>query len=390
MMIIGCDFHPSFQQIAYVDQETGEYGERRLSHRGEAVAFYRSLVGRAVLMQRIPASEIAEVSKSTDGVTPWLASQIQKIIDGIHQKYKDVDDGAVATYIPELGRANPTDFGICLVTVEGQVFTAGDWDKEFTIQSMCKPFAFQLALERHGAGETLKHVGVEPSGEAFNSIEFDPKTGRPFNPMVNAGAIAVASLIKQKPAAAGVKAFVEKMGKAAGRRLQVDEAVLASETLTGNRNRAIAYMLLNAGIIDEGVQDSLHQYFAQCSMLVNCKDLAMMAATMANIGNQPLTGEAVFDFQNLKHVLAVMFSCGLYDYAGNWAFEVGLPAKSGVSGGIFGVVNRQLGIAVYSPRLDAQGNSVRGILACKELASHLGLHAFDFSNVGSSFMQWFL
>ena len=341
-------------------------------------------------MQRIPASETAEANKPTDGVTPWLASQIQKIIDGIHQKYKDVDDGAVATYIPELGRANPTDFGICLVTVEGQVFTAGDWDREFTIQSMCKPFAFQLALERHGAGETLKHVGVEPSGEAFNSIEFDPKTGRPFNPMVNAGAIAVASLIKQKPAAAGVKAFVEKMGKAAGRRLQVDEAVLASETLTGNRNRAIAYMLLNAGIIDDGVQDSLHQYFAQCSMLVNCKDLAMMAATMANIGNQPLTGEAVFDFQNLKHVLAVMFSCGLYDYAGNWAFEVGLPAKSGVSGGIFGVVNRQLGIAVYSPRLDAQGNSVRGILACKELASHLGLHAFDFSNVGSSFMQWLL
>ena len=341
-------------------------------------------------MQRIPASEIAEANKSTDGVTPWLGSQIQKIIDGIHQKYKVVDDGAVATYIPELGRANPTDFGICLVTVEGQVFTAGDWDREFTIQSMCKPFAFQLALERHGAGETLKHVGVEPSGEAFNSIEFDPKTGRPFNPMVNAGAIAVASLIKQKPAAAGVEAFVEKMGKAAGRRLQVDEAVLASETLTGNRNRAIAYMLLNAGIIDDGVQDSLHQYFAQCSMLVNCKDLAMMAATMANIGNQPLTGEAVFDFQNLKHVLAVMFSCGLYDYAGNWAFEVGLPAKSGVSGGIFGVVNRQLGIAVYSPRLDAQGNSVRGILACKELASHLGLHAFDFSNVGSSFMQWLL
>jgi glutaminase len=149
-------------------------------------------------------------------------------------------------------------------------------------------------------------------------------------------------------------------------------------------------MLLNAGIIDDGVRESLHQYFAQCSMLVNCKDLAMMAATMANIGSQPLTGEPVFDFQNLKYVMAVMFSCGLYDYAGNWAFEVGLPAKSGVSGGIFGVVNRQLGIAVYSPKLDAQGNSVRGILACKELASHLGMHAFDFSNVGSSFMQWLL
>ena len=208
--------------------------------------------------------------------------------------------------------------------------------------------------------------------------------------MVNAGAIAVSSLIKQNPVQAGVESFVDKMSKAAGRRLRIDHSVMASETATGNRNRAIAYMLLNSGIIDEEVQQSLHQYFAQCSMLVNCKDLAMMAATMANIGNHPATGEPVFDFQLIKYVLAVMFSCGLYNYAGNWAFEVGLPAKSGVSGGIFGVVNRQLGIGVYSPRLDEQGNSVRGILVCRDLASHFGLHAFDFSNVGSSFMQWLL
>jgi glutaminase len=341
-------------------------------------------------MESAQGTESPQNNPASGGVTPWMGSQLQKIIDSIYKKYKDVDDGAVATYIPELGKANPKDFGICLATVEGQIFTAGDWDREFTIQSMCKPFAFQLALEQHGAEKTLKHVGVEPSGEAFNSIEFDQKTGRPFNPMVNAGAIAVASLIKQSPVEAGVEAFVERMGKAAGRNLRIDESVMASETLTGNRNRAIAYMLLNAGIIDDDVQQSLHQYFAQCSMLVNCKDLAMMAATMANIGNQPLTGERVFDFQLLKYVMAVMFSCGLYDYAGNWAFEVGLPAKSGVSGGIFGVVNRQLGIAVYSPKLDAQGNSVRGILACKELASNFGLHAFDFSNVGSSFMQWLL
>jgi glutaminase len=342
-------------------------------------------------MKSFPGSEQhSEESSSPDGVTPWLGSQLQKIIDGIHNKYRNVEDGAVATYIPELGKANPNHFGICLTTVEGQVFTAGDWETEFTIQSMCKPFAFQLALEQHGAEKTLKHVGVEPSGEAFNSIQFDPKTGRPFNPMVNAGAIAVASLIKQNPVGSGIDAFVERMGNAAGRKLCIDQSVLASETATGNRNRAIAYMLLNSGIIDDEVQQSLHQYFAQCSMLVNCRDLAIMAATMANIGNQPMTGKPVFDFQFLKHVMAVMFSCGLYDYAGNWAFEVGLPAKSGVSGGIFGVVNRQLGIAVYSPKLDAQGNSVRGILACKELASHLGLHAFDFSNVGSSFMQWLL
>jgi glutaminase len=322
-----------------------------------------------------------------NGITPWLGAQIQKVIDGIHQKYKDLDDGNVATYIPELGKADPKHFGICLATVEGEVFTAGDWDTEFTIQSMCKPFAFQLAMERHGTEKTLKHVGVEPSGEAFNSIEFDQKTGRPFNPMVNAGAIAISSLIKQKPVQAGIETFVDKMSDAAGRRLRIDHSVLTSEALTGNRNRAIAYMLLNSGIIDDDVNETLHQYFAQCSMLVNCRDLAMMAATMANIGNQPITGDPVFNFQYLKYVMAVMFSCGLYDYAGNWAFEVGLPAKSGVSGGIFGVVNRQFGMAVYSPKLDAQGNSVRGIQASKELANHLGLHAFDFSNVGSTFVQ---
>jgi glutaminase len=317
-------------------------------------------------------------------------SHIQEIVETIYEDFKDIDDGAVATYIPELGKANPRDFGICLSTVDGQIFCAGDWDKEFTIQSMCKPFAFQMALELHGVEETLKHVGVEPSGDAFNSIELDPRTARPFNPMVNAGAIAVSSLIKKNPVEAGIEAFVEKMGNAAGRKLRIDWSVMASETATGNRNRAIAFLLLNAGIIDEGVYQSLEQYFAQCSMLVNCKDLAMMAATMANMGNQPVTGENVFDFQLIKYVMAVMFSCGLYDYAGNWAFEVGLPAKSGVSGGIFAVVNRQLGIGVYSPKLDAQGNSVRGILACKELAKHFGLHAFEFTNVGSSFMQWLL
>lgn len=323
-------------------------------------------------------------------IDPGLAKRLQSVVDQIYARFKDVDDGAVATYIPELGKANPKDFGICLATVDGQVFTAGDWEKEFTIQSMCKPFAFQMALERLDTDEVLKHVGVEPSGEAFNSIEFDPKSGRPFNPMVNAGAIAVASLLKQRPVEAGVEAFVAQMSRAAGRDLRIDESVLASETATGNRNRAIAYMLLNSGIIDEEVHESLHQYFAQCSLLVNCRDLAMMAATMGNIGNHPISGETVFDFQHIKHVMAVMFSCGLYDYAGNWAFEVGLPAKSGVSGGIFAVVNRQLGIGVYSPKLDHQGNSVRGILACKELASRFGLHAFEFSNVGSSFMQWVL
>jgi len=318
------------------------------------------------------------------------SSQIQAIVDMTFEKYRNVDDGAVATYIPELSKADPAHFGICIVTVDGQVFRAGDWNKEFTIQSMCKPFAFQMALEQCGMEATHKRVGVEPSGDAFNSIELDPKTTRPFNPMINAGAIAIASLIKKSPVEAGIQGFVDTMSRAAGRALRIDEAVMESESLTGNRNRAIAYLMRNFSIIDDEVGNSLQQYFAQCSLLVNCQDMATMAATLANMGTNPVTGDRVFDFQFIKRTLTVMFTCGLYDYAGGWAYEVGLPAKSGVGGGIFGVVNRQLGIGVYSPKLDEQGNSVRGILACKELAQHFGLHAFEFTNVGSSFTQWLL
>ena len=314
-------------------------------------------------------------------------SQIEQIVEHIHQKYKNFDEGEVATYIPELAKANPEDFGICLVTIDGRVVRAGDWEHEFTMQSICKPFAFQMALEQFGRDDTLKRVGVEPSGEAFNSIELDPKTMRPFNPMINAGAIAISSLIKTDTPDSGVEQFVKKMEMAAGRTLRIDADVLASETSTGNRNRAIAYLMLNCGIIEGEVDHTLYQYFSQCSLLVNCQDLAMMAATIANMGSNPVTRERVFDFQYIKDVLTVMFTCGLYDHAGEWAYRVGLPAKSGVAGGILGVVNRQLGIAVYSPKVDSKGNSVRGILACKDLANELGLHAFEFTNVGSNFMQ---
>jgi glutaminase len=205
--------------------------------------------------------------------------------------------------------------------------------------------------------------------------------------MINAGAIAISSLIRKSSVESGIQEFVDRMQLAAGRPLRIDQDVLASEAATGNRNRAIAYLMLNCGIIDGAVDQTLHQYFSQCSLLVNCLDLAMMAATLANMGLNPVSGQQVFDFQFIKDVLSVMFTCGLYDHAGEWAYRVGLPAKSGVSGGILAVVNRQLGIAVYSPKLDSKGNSVRGILACKALANELGLHAFEFTNVGSNFMQ---
>ncbi len=231
-------------------------------------------------------------SISPNGATPANLRHVQEIVDSIHEKYKNVDDGEVATYIPELGKAGPEHFGICIATVDGHVFRAGDWDKGYTIQSMCKPFAFQMALEQCGLEEMLRHVGVEPSGDPFNSIELDAKTSRPFNPMINAGAIAVASLIKRSPVEAGVQAFVDKMSDAAGRNLRIDYAVMQSETLTGNRNRAIAYLMRNFGIIDEQVNETLHQYFAQCSMLVTCLDVSHHGSNARQYGKEPLDREA--------------------------------------------------------------------------------------------------
>ncbi len=314
-------------------------------------------------------------------------TELKRFIDHLYAKYRDDDSGAVATYIPELGKADPNRFGICVVSTDGQEVSVGDVDAPFTIQSICKPLAFLMALDSLGHDEVLSHVGVEPSGDAFNSVELNPRNRRPFNPMINAGAIAVASLIKEDSPEAGVARFVETLSRAAGRTLQLDQAVLASEAQTGHRNRAIAHLLHNFDVIDDRIEHTLHQYFAQCSVLLNTRDLATIGATLANTGEHPTTGQEVFGFNHIRHTLAVMFACGMYDFAGEWAYRVGVPAKSGVSGGVLAVINRQLGVAVYSPRIDERGNSVRGIKVCTDLAEEFGLHAFDVMNFGSNFVR---
>ena len=212
-------------------------------------------------------------------------SQLKEQITALYEKHRNVNEGSVATYIPELGKANPDWFGISLMMVDGQEFSIGDWSQEFTIQSICKPFAFLMALEKHGREHTLGYVGVEPSGDSFNSIQLDPKTARPFNPMVNAGAIAVSSLIKGDHRDQGTTEFVDRLSRAAGRPLRIDRRwCVPPKSATGNRNRAIAWLMRNFDIIDEHVDDTLHQYFSQCSVLVNCRDLAAMGATLANMG----------------------------------------------------------------------------------------------------------
>jgi glutaminase len=314
---------------------------------------------------------------------PWL----QELIEDLHRKYASNNNGEVATYIPELGKANPDDFGICLVTADGRVFETGNSDRPFTIQSISKPFTYGMALEAYGQERVSRHVGVEPSGDAFNSIELEKGSNRPFNPMINAGAITVTALLYEHYGDEALDQLLARFSAAAGRPLSIDESVYASESRTGHRNRAIAHLLLNFGMVHEKVEPALDLYFKQCSILVNCRDLAIMGATLSNLGKNPITGEEVFDIDRVKDMLSIMFTCGMYDYSGQWAYNVGVPAKSGVAGGVVAVVNRQLGVATYSPRLDARGNSCRGIEVCVDLAKELGLHAFDCMNVGSSYLK---
>jgi len=313
--------------------------------------------------------------------------ELQILIEDLHRQYQTLNDGELATYIPELGKANPDHFGICITTADGRVFEVGDCDQPFTIQSISKPFTFGMALEELGHAKVFEHVGVEPSGDAFNSIELQRGSNRPFNPMINTGAITVTALLHARHGERAMEHMLERFSAAAGRQLTIDTDVYNSESRTGHRNRAIAYLLLNFGMVHSEAEIALELYFKQCSILVTCRDLAMMSATLANMGVNPVTGKQVFDVRCVKDMLSIMFTCGMYDFSGQWAYQVGVPAKSGVSGGVISVVNRQLGIATFSPRLDKYGNSVRGIEVCQELASRLGLHAFNFTNVGSSYLD---
>lgn len=315
------------------------------------------------------------------------SSPILSLLAELHRRYASDGRGAVANYIPELAAADPDHFGICLATVDGQVYEVGDSRQPFTIQSISKPFVYGLALEDRGAEAVLARVGVEPSGEAFNSIVFDERSNRPFNPMVNAGAIATTALIDGAGHGERLKRMLGMFARFTGRPAEIDEKVYLSEKSTGHRNRAITYLELNAGMIEEPVDDHLDLYFRQCSVLVDARDLAVMAATLANGGVHPLTGTVAMGRPEVRSILSVMSSCGMYNFSGEWGFRVGLPAKSGVSGGIIAALPGQFGIGVYSPLLDEQYNSVRGIAACEDLCRHFDLHVYEVRRTGSTVIR---
>jgi len=307
--------------------------------------------------------------------TPTL-SPLQGYLEELYLKLQHCRDGTVASYIPQLSRVNPDLFGITIATVDGHVYQVGDSQQKFTIQSISKAFVYGLALEDNGLEKVAERVDVEPSGESFNSFSVEANTGRPLNPMINAGAIATTAMVKGDNPEEKIRHILECFVRYAGHKLNIDEDVFQSERETGDRNRAIAYLLSSFNIIDKPPEANLDVYFQQCSINVTCRDLAVMGACLANNGVNPVTGVRTLKNEYVAKVLSVMGTCGMYDYSGNWVYTVGMPAKSGVAGGIVAVLPGQLGLAVYSPRLDERGNSVLGIKVCEKISADFSLHLY--------------
>lgn len=283
--------------------------------------------------------------------------------------------GVPAAYIPELATVDPGLFGIGMSAVDGAVYCVGDSEDEFTIQSISKPFVYGFALEDIGSDAVWRRVDVEPSGDAYNELSLEEGTGRPMNPMINAGALATHAMLE--PGArvdVRVERILSGLSALAGRDLEIDESVYHSEMETAYRNRSLANMLRAFGIVDVEPLQVVRGYTRQCAVRVTTRDLALMAATLSNGGVQPLTGERVFSPWVVRQVLTVMTTCGMYDSAGDWLSSVGIPAKSGVGGGIIGVLPGQAGIATFSPPLDGHGNSVRGIAVFEKMTGDMGLH----------------
>lgn len=286
--------------------------------------------------------------------------------------------GHVATYIPELAKVDPDKLGIYISSPDGD-YSAGDCAAPFTMQSVVKPLILLLALMDSGIDTVRALVGVEATGKPFDTFNYSDQalTGAHINPMINTGAIALCTLIRGRDYGERFDRLLELVRTLADNpNLEVDQAVFRSEQLTGNKNRALAYLLTAYGMISDPVNEILDCYFKACSITVTCRDLAKIAHIFALRGIHPVTGERLFPAQYAKYVTATMATCGMYDGSGEFALEVGFPAKSGVGGGILGVIPRQFGIGVYAPALDHHGNSVAGVQALAQLSRELDLSIY--------------
>jgi glutaminase len=328
----------------------------------------RRLLAAALVVPGLLAAPVAQAQ------TP---AEIQAALEGAYAKYKDLQEGKNADYIPALAKVDPKIYGIALVTADGKVYTAGDVKSEVSIQSISKVFTMAKVMEESGPDAIANTIGVDATGMRFNSIvsiEFSQKAlgGPEMNALVNPGAIAATSLVKGATRDAIWKSILGFYSDFAGRPLSVDQEVFKSEAETNQRNQAIGYLMYAYGYIKAEPMRATDIYTEQCSVSVSAKDLATMAATLANAGKNPVTGKQVMGAANVPKVLAVMATAGLYDDSGKWLFRTGLPGKSGVGGGLIAVSPGKFGIAVVSPPLDEAGNSVRAQKAIADVSNALG------------------
>jgi len=321
----------------------------------------------------------AVVGFSGNGLGAQSGADVQKAVDAAYAKYKGLQEGKNADYIPALAKVDPNLFGIAVVTPDGKVYTAGDVKTEVSIQSISKVFTMAQVIQEQGLDAIANRIGVDATGARFNSIiaiegvRTVVGTGAPeMNPLVNPGAISATSMVKGASADEVWKKIIGFHNDAAGRNLSVIQDVYKSESDTNQRNQAIGALMLAYGYIKDNWQQAVDLYTRQCSIGVNAKDLAMMAATLADGGKNPVTGKQVMDAAKVPGVLAVMATAGLYDDSGKWLFKTGLPGKSGVGGGIIAVSPGKFGIAVVSPPLDDAGNSIRAQRAIADISNALG------------------
>ena len=331
---------------------------------------------------RLGPDDPARVERVSTGELP-SDSEVRAAITAGYEHFLPLEAGTVASYIPALASAPPTAFGVCVAGVRGRFFSVGDAELEFSIQSISKIFVFALVCDALGPNEARRLLGVNSTGLPFDSVmAIELNADRTMNPMVNAGALATTSLVPGATAADKTEHIVSTLSRFAGRRLVMDDDVYESERATNSRNRGIAHLLNGYDHLYCDPDVATDVYTRQCSLLVSARDLAVMGATLADGGVNPVTGERAVDRANCKRVLAVLATSGLYERSGDWLYDVGLPGKSGVSGGMVTVSPGKGGVGTYSPPLDAAGNSVRGLHMTRYLAETLGLNLFASDPVG--------
>ena len=313
------------------------------------------------------------------GIFPKLDKE--KVREVFAQAYelglKAAPEGKVADYIPELAKADPSAFGIYMLNGEGESLAFGDVGTRFSIQSVCKVIILAVAIKYKGFEETFKHVMMEPSGDSFNSIlKLDTRSNLPFNPMINAGAIQTVSLLANDFSFEDIMGFAREL--CMDPNIVLDEAVYKSEAETGDRNRAIAYLLKSKGVLLADPEKTVDLYFKLCSLSVNARSLAALGLIISNGGRNPFSGEYWTEPDYVRTVKSIMFTCGMYDFSGEFGVKAGVPSKSGVGGGMVSASRGPMGIGFYGPALDPYGNSVAAVKAMEHIAEELDLHVFDY------------